>query len=46
MSGYRCQYCGKISGTTTDDKTRKERPAMSENGCSASASKWHKWVKK
>ena len=46
MSGYKCQYCGKVSGTTRNSATGKEKPAMSDNGCLKAPSKKHKWIKK
>lgn len=46
MSGYKCAFCGKVSGTTKDAVTKKEKPAMSDRGCTGSSSGKHKWVKK
>lgn len=33
MSGYKCAFCGKVSGTTKDAVTKKEKPALSVSGC-------------
>lgn len=49
MSGYVCAHCGKTSGTIKQmngpDKG-KEKPAMSERGCTVSSTGNHKWVKR
>ncbi len=46
MSGYKCQFCGKVSGFTKDAVTKKEKPALSDKGCSKSPDGYHKWIKK
>lgn len=46
MSGYKCQYCNKVSGTTKDAVTKKEKPALREEGCTNSSNGKHKWIRK
>lgn len=46
MAGYKCIFCGKVSGVIRDSATKEEKPALSDKGCSKSSDGYHKWIKK